>query len=99
MVEKKDMVIKMPPMLDKRIEDIARDMGSLHPRLHKIRGYLSYIQKRHVRLQLKAGAKILHKELGEMLQELKKLEASTAETKSGPVRTDGEILNSTMVTK
>lgn len=72
--EKEKQLPALPPMLDKVIEDIARDMGSLHPRIHKIRGYLSHIQKRHIRIQLKTGAKILHKELGGILQELKELE-------------------------
>ena len=72
--EKKDLTIKVPPMLDKVVTEITKDIGSLNPRISKIRGYTSHIQKQHVKISLKANAKILHSYLGEILQELQEKE-------------------------
>lgn len=96
--EKAKQLPALPPMLEERLNEISKDIGLLHPRIHKVRGYLKHVRSIGLKIRLRTGAKILHDEIGEMLQELEKLDASEVETKSGSVQTDCEIINPTVVT-
>lgn len=72
--EKAKLLPALPPMLEERLNEISRDIGLLHPRIHKVRGYLKHIRSIGLKIRLRTGAKILHDEIGEMLQELEKME-------------------------
>lgn len=72
--EKAKLLPALPPMLEERLNEISRDIGLLHPRVHKVRGYLKHIRNIGLKIRLKTGAKILYDELGEILQELEKME-------------------------
>lgn len=72
--EKAKLLPALPPMLEERLNEISRDIGLLHPRIHKVRGYLKHIRNIGLKIRLKTGAKILYDELREILQELEKVE-------------------------